>query len=350
LGAAALLVAGGPFWLTDLKLGLTFPNDRFHLSFMLGASLFAAALLWLIPVPARLRIVLFGAAVGFAVATQFQFSIAYRDDWAKQRSLMWQMVWRMPDLAPGTTLISNELPIRHYSDNSLTAALNWAYDPLSAYETMPYALQYPTVRKDGLLANYHHNQPILYDYLATTFHGNTSQAVVLYYNPPGCLRVLDPEIERGNWMLPRYLREAIALSSTAPILPAPAEGKPAPRPPAHIYGKEIERGWCYYYLKADLARQQNDWASVAALGDQGFALGDYPNDPAERLPFIEGYAHTGNWERALELSRETRAITSLMQPVLCPLWDRIARETEPGETQQQALQTIQAELECGPKN
>ena len=64
------------------------------------------------------------------------------------------------------------------------------------------------------------------------------------------------------------------------------------------------------------------------MGDQAFASGDYPNDPVERFPFIEGYAHTGNWARALELSREAQIISPVvMQPMLCRLWQRIERET-----------------------
>jgi hypothetical protein len=82
---------------------------------------------------------------------------------------------------------------------------------------------------------------------------------------------------------------------------------------------------------------------VADLGDQAFALGDYPNDPMERLPFIEGYAHTGRWERALELTREAGDITPLMQPVLCRLWQRIEAQTEPTPEQQAALQSISCE-------
>jgi hypothetical protein len=56
VGLLALFIAGGPFWLTDLEIGLIFPNDRFTLSFMLGASLVTAALLHsLLPAPRALE-------------------------------------------------------------------------------------------------------------------------------------------------------------------------------------------------------------------------------------------------------------------------------------------------------
>lgn len=345
-GLLALVLAGGPFWLTDLQIGLVFPNDRFILPFMLGASLATAGLLSFLPLPGWVKSVLLGAALGFSIGLHFQSAIVYNRDWSVQRSMFWQIVWRMPDLEPGTALLSNELPVTHYTDNSLSAPLNWIYDPNNDPQVMRYMLFYPTLRKAENLGDFQPDRAIQHDYLAATFSGNTSQMVTMYYQPPGCLRVLDPEVETVNWMVPAYLRETLALSTTVPILTNPPEGKPQPRLPAHIFGEEIAHGWCYYYEKADLARQERDWAQVTALGDQAFAKSDYPNDPIERFPFIEGYAHTGNWTRALELSREARAVTPVMTQVLCKLWQRIERETPPGPEREQVLQIVQAELTC----
>jgi hypothetical protein len=346
LGLLALVLAGGPFWLTDLPIGLVFPNDRFTLSFMLGACLLLAGLLAWLPLPRWLVAAIFGIVMGFSVGLQFQNAVAYNRDWSMQRAMFWQMVWRIPDLQPGTVLLSNELPMKHYSDNSLTAPLNWIYeyddDPL----VMPYLFYYPTVRQETTLRFMEPGSSFQQNYLAATFYGSTAQMVSIYYQPPGCLRVLDPEIEITNWMVPNYLRATLSLASLSPIMPAPQTGKPQPIPPANVFGAEISHGWCYYYAKADLARQMGDWETVAKLGDEAFAIGDYPNDPAERLPFIEGYAHTGSWNRAVELSRETRAITAVMQPVLCRLWERIEREAAPGIEKDATLQSIRTDLGC----
>lgn len=345
-GLLALFLAGGPFWLTDLQIGLVFPNDRFILPFILGASLAIAGLLSFLPLPRWAKPVLLGAVLGFTVGLHFQSAIVYNRDWSVQRSMFWQMFWRIPALAPGTALLSNELPVIHYTDNSLSAPLNWIYDPNNDPQVMRYMLFYPTLRKSENLGSFQPNRSIKHDYLAATFYGNTSQMVTFYFQPPGCLRVLDPEIDAANWMVPAYLRDTLALSTTDPILPGPPDGEPQPRLPAHIYGEEIAHGWCYYYEKADLARQEGDWEQVTALGDEAFANSDYPNDPIERFPFIEGYAHTGNWPRALELTREARAVTPVMKPVLCRLWQRIERETPGTPEKQQALQTMRAELAC----
>lgn len=347
-GLLALFIAGGPFWLTDLPIGLLFPNDRFSLPFLLGASLLLSALLHSLPRARITGTLLLALGLAAAVGLHFANGSAYRQDWNRQRAFFWQLAWRAPGLQPGTVLLSNDLPFGHYTDNSLSAALNWIYDPNNDPQRMNYMLYYPSLRstRETWLLDLRPGQSIQRDYLATTFYGNSSQAITLVYAPPGCLRVLDPEVETANWMVPEYLRATLALSSLSPILSQPAPGQAAPELPARLFGAEPSPNWCYYFEKADLARQLGQWEQVAALADQAFNSGDYPNDPAERLPFIEGFAHTGNWQRALELSEETRTITPVMQPVLCRLWQRIARETPASPEQQEALNQIRANNQC----
>ena len=82
------------------------------------------------------------------------------------------------------------------------------------------------------------------------------------------------------------------------------------------------------------------------LAETAFSLDDHPNDPSERLPFIEGYAHTARWEDAVTQTQETLAITPVMQPVLCKLWQKIAAEIETSPEQQQALDEIDQTLQC----
>ena len=116
-----------------------------------------------------------------------------------------------------------------------------------------------------------------------------------------------------------------------------------------VYGTEPARGWCYYFQKADLARQLGDWEQVVKLGNSAFALNDYPNDPIERFVFIEGYAHVGDWGKAVELSQVSYKISKdFVRPPLCKLWDRIARETESTSEQNVTLDLVRNKFECLP--
>ncbi len=346
-GVFLLLVAGVPFYLTGLPVRLGFPNDRFTLPFIPGSALTLCGLLYLLP-PGRKswpRILLAAALIGLSAGYHFANSTAYRRDWNLQKAFFWQLTWRAPGLAAGTTLLSNDLPLRFYSDNSLTAPLNWIYAPGNRSQEMDYMYFYPSVRlKDGLLPALRPGLPIKVDYLAAAFHGSTDQAVVIYYQPPACLRVIDAQVEQDNLFLPVQIRSTAAqLGSSRWILPDPPA---AARPPAHYYDPEPAHGWCYYFQKADLARQQGDWPRVAELGEQAFALGDYPNDPAERLPFIEAYAHLGRWSEAYDQSRLAAEISPAMGPVLCRLWQRIAENTPADAEKEAIIQQVSAEIPC----
>lgn len=339
LGFVMLLLGGPPFWLSNVPVSLGFPANRATLSFLLGISFILAGLLEY--VPTKFRYVIAVVFIALAVGRQFLWANDFRRDWADQKNLFWQMTWRAPGLKKDTIVLINE-KLEYYADNSLGAALNWIYAPDNHSDVVDYVLFYPTNRESLSLTP---NTPVNYNFLAGKFAGNTSQAVAFYYSPPSCLRLLDPEIDVENRLIPddSFMRDAALLSSTAPISSESNAHMP------EIYGPEPVHGWCYYFQKADLARQMGDWETVTQLGDVAFALNDHPNDPIERFVFIEGYAHMADWGKAKELSMNSYAVSKkIVGPLLCKLWDRIARETESTPEQNVTLDAVQTQLECSP--
>ncbi|NTU55487.1 MAG: hypothetical protein HGA79_04490, partial [Anaerolineales bacterium] len=78
-----------------------------------------------------------------------------------------------------------------------------------------------------------------------------------------------------------------------------------------------------------------------------FQLDDYPNDPIERFVFIEGYAHIGDWKKAIEYSKVSyRVSRDYVGPLLCQLWRRIEAETASSPERSEALAEIQGLLSC----
>ena len=261
LGFAAMLLAGGPYWLAKLELTLGFPASRFTISFILGVSLLLAGLLELFP--ARYRIVIVVFLVALAGGRQALSANSFRRDWITQKDMFWQMSWRAPGLVPNTTVLMNQGPLNYYADNSLAAALNWIYDPDNRTTNIHYVFFFPTSRvSTGTMPGFTPGLPINYNYLIGKFSGNTSQTVAFYYEPPGCLRLLDPQINSQNRLIPdsTFLRDAASLSSSEWIL---AEG--TARLPA-VYSPEPVHGWCYYFEQADLARQMGDWDTRGQFG------------------------------------------------------------------------------------
>ena len=344
LGLCLWLVAGGSFWLVNIQPGLVFSGDRFNISFMLAASLVVAGLVGLLARWPKVQIVILVLLVAFPAGKQFELANAYRRDAAMQKNLFWQMSWRMPSITPGTTLLSNDLPVTFYSDNSLSGPLNWIYSPPGK---MDYILYFASVRtQPGRALGMGLKPGVAFEqyYLSTTFYGNTSKMIVINFNPPACLRVLDPEIDADNKLIPPLLRDAAFLSNTGMIQP----DHPVTLP-AQLYNPEVPHGWCYYFEKADLAGQLGDWAQVVKLAKQAFATGDYPNDPMERFVFIEAYAHSGDWVDASKLSRQTYRISpGFLHTPLCRLWARIKRETPNDTESQTAIQGALNDVGCAP--
>lgn len=340
LGAFMLLLGGVPYWVTNLPVSLGFPANRALLSFMFGACFLLLGLIELLP----MRVKYFTAVlfVSLSAGRQFLWSVDYARDWGSQINLFWQLYWRAPGIEPHTIVLMNE-ELAFNADNSISAPLNWIYAPENRTPNVDYVLLYPTNRIGASLPALEPGIPIRYDFLAASFEGNTSDVLAFYYDPPACLRLLEPDLDSKNRLIPddSLMREASTLSNADRILSRQRAVMPA------IYGPEPDHGWCYYFQKADLARQMEDWKSVAELGDKAFALDDYPNDPLERFVFIEGYAHTGDWERAVELSRVSyRVSREYVGPLLCRLWERLEAETAPAQERSEALAEIHEMISC----
>jgi hypothetical protein len=340
LGLFMLPFAGAPFWLTGLTISLAHPASRFTLPFMLAVSLIVTGLIEFIP--ARARYLILATIIGLSAGRQFLWSTDYLRNWQAQKNLFWQMTWRAPGLKPNTVVLMNE-QLDFYADNSLSAPLNWIYDPNASADKIGYVLFYPTNRLNESLPALQTGLPIQYDYIAGRFNGNTSEAVAFYYDPPDCLRLLEPDLDSNNHFIldDSLMRQAASLSNHDQIVDSPNAVMPK------VYGPEPEHGWCYYFEKADLARQLGDWETVTRLGDETSKLNDYPNNPVERFVFIEGDAHTGNWDRALKLSKESYKVSKdYVGPLLCKLWKRIETETADSPEKSAALSQFQNMVEC----
>jgi hypothetical protein len=164
--------------------------------------------------------------------------------------------------------------------------------------------------------------------------------ILFYYLPPGCFHVADPDIDPFNPLIDSSIRSAAALSRTDLILPQVDQNS------VFFIDSGESQTWCYFYQKASLAAQDQDWASVVELAQTAFSLNDHPNDASERIPYIEAFAMTGDWDRAVELSNETRQVSPLYQPMLCQLWHRIDKQADSTMGKDESLKTIKDFLQC----
>jgi hypothetical protein len=211
------------------------------------------------------------------------------------RDFWWQVAWRVPGLKSGTSLVADYPSAAIQEDYFVWGPASQIYFPQKQsgeQVNVPLGAIVLTPQ-NAILISVGRGQDTQYR------RGNFTQVdyhnVLILTQPASnaCVRVLDgkqPELSEND-------RAEIMLTASDSradnILPDRAEQIP----PASIFGGEPAHGWCYYYQKASLARQQGDWKSVAALGEKALAEGFYPSDKIEWLPFLQAYTVLGQPEK-----------------------------------------------------
>ncbi len=345
IGVYALFVGGWPFWVTNLPIELYFPWDRFNLAMMLGASLLLAGLIVWLARTAWQRALVLGIILGLAFGFHFYNADRYRQDWNLQKEFFWQLTWRAPQIQTGTILLTADLPFRYYSDNSLTAPLNLTYAPEETSFNLPYILFNAESRLGGFaLTDLKKGLPINQPYRTAMFSGNTSKMIVLFYDPPRCLKVIDPSTDLLLPRKPIFIGEAAPLSN--PSLIESTGG--SVRPPEAFFGSEPLPNWCYYFEKAELARQLKDWQEVARLGDLALELPVSINrsNASELITYIQGYAMNGELQKAVSLTRQAVQSDPKLADMLCPIWYDIHQSQNDLPEAQNAYQEIVNALDC----
>ncbi len=337
LSLALILGAGIPFYVADFSIKLTFPEDRFTFPYIFGVSMLLTWLLSLIKNETQ-RFTLAALMVSLAITTQIHNGDIYRSEWRLQQLFAQQLFWRAPDIVPGTLILAEDKGVfPHNDDEAFSFLVNWAYDSEEATSNLKYEYFYVSGRLGAELPSLKEGVPVFKNHLATTFTGNTNQALLLHFSPPSCLRIFDPrydtdvlltprdveDVQMGSLALPRILEPALPLSNPRDFI---LKNNDDFNPPVWLFGMEPERNWCYYFEKADLARQSSDWGKVAQLGDKAFNIPYAPADAAEYLPFIEAYARLGRYDDAQMLTKIAVDKNPVLHPMFCSLWQRLVED------------------------
>lgn len=314
IGLLMFVTSAIPVWAIGKEVGTGGWNVRFSLAPMFGATLLVVGLVLYLVRPTGQKWIL-GFLLMFSVATQVWTANMYSQSWDVQSNYYWQLYWRIPDLETNTAILSFEYPsnlITHDMDAS------WAVNTLYHFEVEDGAIPYMFITPE----EEEFFQPdFIFKKRARNlvFSGDTSNAVaVLRQTDTSCLRVLDdpymydPILNAGHQKL-------IPISDLSRILPDSGTFSPD----TDIFGTEPAHTWCYFFQKADLARQMQDWNEVVALYEQTQELGFTPKYGAEYIPFIQAFAQTGDWQTAYDLSIAATELSPRHKRLLCSNWDRL---------------------------
>jgi len=317
-GTILFFFAGSIVWVLGFPLDIAFSWDRLTLAFIPSVAILFGALLDL---PKRFKIlpnIIFVLLISTAVGGHFENGMQFKRDWEDFKNMQSQLSWRIPSLEKNTALVTDELTLRYYSDNSLTAAFNWLYSKEIHNYQLPYVIIFTKARMGGSLHSLEQGTRITHSYRTNFFRGSADQLILFYHLPPGCVHFADPDLDVFNPLIPKEIRPYAFLSRLDLI-----NKEENTNSVFFIEDQSVYSSWCFYYQKASLAVQYQDWAEGVRLGGLSFKGDDYPNDASERLPFIEAYAMQGDWEKAKNYSDKTIEVSELYRPMVCRLWKRI---------------------------
>jgi hypothetical protein len=315
LGMAGFIFGMLPIWIIGETIAQGEYNLRYTLVAMFGASLVVIGLLTLLIKKESYRILLVSLLVAVTIASHVHAGSEYKTDWEVQRSLYWQLYWRAPSLEESTALISFERLTVTMGDPMTGNALNVLYPQRG---TPPNAdlwnFELNRTRTENAIRA---GEQLTNDYRGLEFSTQAQDDLVFYHvETDACLWMLGPE-HAANDYLPEEQRDLVSYSNLDNIVPSSYSVE---YPARSIFGREPEQGWCFYFQKADLARQMEDWSGVIALMQEAEDRLLFPSNGIEWLPLLEAYLRTEEWEAAGALSASMHEMQSRSDAMICATW------------------------------
>jgi hypothetical protein len=323
VGSIALLIGGLPVWMTDRQLLVGKWSDRFSLGPMFGVVLLILiGIFWFVQVKKR-RNILLVILLGLSIAFQMRTTHSYALDWQRQKEFYWQLYWRAPSVKPGTAFFSSKLPSNYSSSYSIGFFVNTLYGQVKSQSTIPY--WYFSNGDEGKhFLELSPDKEISYKFRNLEFIGSTSNAIAYMHKPEsGCLLILEeaylgyPDIDPNHLALLPISNPGQIDSVALPVIPS-----------QDIFGIEPEHDWCFYFQKADLARQNKNWEEVFIVIEQADQLGLTPRSGVEKMPELEALFYTQDWESFIETSKSIFSMNEYLDEFLCIQWDRLETNSQ----------------------
>jgi len=152
--------------------------------------------------------------------------------------------------------------------------------------------------------------------------------------------VLDPELGDQE----TYSKKLKQLANTIPLSDVSLIHKDEVKKADILVEPKVN--WCYYYTKAELARQFKEWDQVLLLQKEAAANGFAPNDPFDLLPFIEAHAMTDNINAAKELSMDAIEEDVKTRVGVCKVWERVQAQSPEGSGQESQISDVLNDIQC----
>jgi len=346
LAIAALLTGGLPIWLIGRSIVESknlLSASRFGIPAIFGAALATFIFIdWLVTERKKKIVILsiiFALAINFQLANtkEFQYS------WEKQKRFTQQLLWRAPQITPGTAILTDEEILGVMGEYAVSFSINTSYQVKDLDRTPPYwyfPFYYTNPNIDDLLTG----APLEYSKLSMNFSGNSNKMILLSFIPElqRCLWVMSPD-ETNLRLVSADMQKLSAASDISLIQQNTGTESTLPE---SIYGKISTNTWCYYFEKADLARQYEEWDEVVRLWNEAQSNSQRADNGFEYIPFIEGFGHLEDWEQVKDLTRFSYKVTAGLEPSLCTALDRLAETAPASQARDESIKNLKDDLKC----
>ena len=342
-GVLALLFGTLPVWLIERQISAGPLGPRFSLAAIFGVSILLVGFLEWLSSRSKAKLAVICILIGIAIHTNLQTYKIYQFSWEKQRSFYWQLYWRAPYIEPGTAFISDGEVFPYVGLYSTSMGISSLYPPVEQPQEMPYwffsyserLYKFPKellagTTLDAEIRNY-------------SFQGDSRNSILLDFYPEQqrCLKLVSLR-DSEDKDLPGSILALLSISNFERIH---TESPDNWTPPTSIFGPEPEHTWCYYFEKADLAYQEEDWSNVIALMDEAKSKGFSPSDMKEYLPLLDAYLKTSDVESALDLSLRMKKVSDKVDDQVCNAWYAFS-ESNPTTEYALAFQKIEDRFRC----
>jgi hypothetical protein len=343
-GLATVVLAMLPFWLTGFSIYQKNQlwSERLALAAMPGASLAVVGTVFLLVSRMQYRHAVLAILLGMGVSLHVQNARAFQASSDKQQQFYWQLTWRAPSLKAGTLLVADQEILFFMGIYPTAFAVNLLYPQITPPPEASYWFNAGFEHMD--FDRFAAGTPDAFEKYATTFSAEPEKVVSITFEPGDgqCLWVLRPELINAGGLRPAA-RTWLTISN-----PQQIEASQTSTPPRPIFGPEPRRSWCYYFEKADLARQYRDWPDIQQLWHDAQAAGLRAENGVELAPFIEAFAREGNWSEAQAITRAAQSMPDRSTSLFCDVWRDLDLTMAPTADHDQATADMQDALGCQP--
>jgi len=318
-------IAGGLIPVILVNRHVTLPDySRYTLIASIGAAVLLAALIEQFS-SRRVRSVVPGLLITVAVLTHYGNAARAVNETQATRNFWWQVSWRTPQIQPGVTLIASYPGSPLSEDYFIWGPANLIYYP-EKQDTDPVEVKLPaSVLTDDAVLNIITNDgvetPLRRGNYLERDYGNV--LVMIQSRSNGCVRLINGEVPE---LSPADQHRLLLIAPFSRLENVDTQGS-FKTPPVTAFGEEPEHGWCFYYQKADLARQRGEWEQIPALLKQALDEGHYPEDALEWMPFLQASAVLNDVDRVRSTVKLVTADKFLRLQVCGIMTDFMEKET-----------------------